>query len=103
MESHIDSLILRSAMSSPGNSHPWWSVAQLADYYSVSLRCVYRAVETGTLVSHRFGSGHGAIRIQDSDRIEWELRCRNEKAARPAKTSRARDLSRLVKKHFRVA
>jgi hypothetical protein len=80
----------------------WWTVRQLAEHYGLSRRSIYDAIAGGDLVTHRFGQGRGGMRIAETDRLEWERRCRDAKTApAPPPVTRSRLVTgESVKKHF---
>jgi len=79
----------------------WWTVKELAAHYGLAVRSVYDLIAAGKLVPHRFGKGRGGIRVSDSDRREWEERCRESVKSRPRRRATGRVLdSNLIKKQF---
>ncbi len=57
-------------------ANQWWTVKDFARFYGLSERSIYDFIAAGELIAHRFGKRRRAIRISDSDRLEWERQCR---------------------------
>lgn len=55
------------------------TVAQVADWLSVSASLVYQIVESGKLPVYRIGNGRGAIRFRPEDVETYVDSCRTEK------------------------
>ena len=64
----------QSAEENMNTPPKWWKVLELANHYELSPRAIYGEIADGNLVAHRFGRRRGALRIADSDRIDWQLR-----------------------------
>lgn len=73
------------------------TVAEVADWLSVSGSLVYQLVDSGNLPVHRIGNGRGAIRFRSEDIESYIDSCRLEKQ-RPKSTRKIRP--RL--KHVRI-
>jgi excisionase family DNA binding protein len=52
------------ASKSKPNSKPFWTVPDIAQFLDVSPRTVWRWIDVGDLVPHRFGR---SVRIADGD------------------------------------
>jgi len=62
------------------------TVADVADWLSVSASLVYQLVESGKLPVYRIGNGRGAIRFRPEDVDSYLNSCRSEKVQ--SKTAR---------------
>jgi len=63
------------------------TVADVADWLSISGSLVYQLVESGKLPIYRIGNGRGAIRFRPEDIESYLFGCRTEKV--PARTNTA--------------
>ncbi|MCA9078710.1 MAG: helix-turn-helix domain-containing protein [Planctomycetaceae bacterium] len=59
------------------------TVAEVADWLSVSASLVHQIVEAGKLPVYRIGNGRGAIRFRPEDIESYLDGCRTEKVVRP--------------------
>jgi excisionase family DNA binding protein len=59
------------------------TVADVADWLSVSASLVYQIVDSGKLPVYRIGNGRGAIRFRPEDIDSYLNACRTEKSAPP--------------------
>jgi excisionase family DNA binding protein len=76
------------------------TVKQVAKELAMSVTCVYQLINSGKLVSHRFGLGRGGIRVSESDLAAYIESCRKEKRPdKPAAYLKQRPLSAF--KHLR--
>ena len=66
------------------------TVAQVSERLNVSAKIVYALIESGQLVSHRFGVGRGTIRVSEADLQAYITSCRLETDRAPQRRPRPR-------------
>jgi len=72
------------------DSHPAWTVRQLAEYLSVNQRTVYRMADRGELPAFKVGD---AWRFRRHDIDEWIERQQQERGGNVTSTRRRRSKS----------
>ncbi|MCA9034543.1 MAG: helix-turn-helix domain-containing protein [Planctomycetaceae bacterium] len=67
------------------------TVAEVAEWLSVSNSLVYQIVDSGKLPVYRIGNGRGAIRFRPDDIEDYLASCRSEKTvSQPSQKLRPR-------------